>query len=307
MHADSPAARFQVLHETRYDYSAPVALSQQLLHLAPRTFQFQRSDAHRVDIEPMASERQQSHDFFGNDTERLVISDPHEKLVLTSRSELSLFARPGVELLANSPAWEGVRDGLRKIGDPTRLEPVKYLYPSPHVALSNDLADYARLSFTPGQSVLAAARDLTHRIHREYSFDPKATEISTPLSELLELRRGVCQDFAHLMIGCLRTVGIPCRYVSGYILTTPLPGAPRLVGADASHAWVSVYCPSIGWVDFDPTNACLVNLEHMTLGWGRDFSDVTPVRGVMLGGGTQKLEVKVTVTALPALANSESP
>ncbi len=160
--------------------------------------------------------------------------------------------------------------------------------------------------FTPGQSVLAGAWDLTHRIHREFSFDPKATEISTPLSELLQLRRGVCQDFAHLMIGCLRTLGIPCRYVSGYILTTPAPGSPRLIGADASHAWVSVYCPSIGWVDFDPTNDCMVNLEHMTLGWGRDFSDVTPVRGVMLGGGTQQLEVKVTVTALPALANSDS-
>ncbi len=301
------SARFHVAHETRYEYASAVALSQQLLHLSPRNFEFQQCLSHQLEIDPASTERHVAVDFFGNDTEYLVISDPHERLLISAESQLSLNARPGLELIADSISWERVRDGLRRIGDATRLEPIKYLYESPHVALGEYLIDYAHSSFTTGQSVLAGAWDLVQRIHNEFAFDPKATEISTPLSELMTIRRGVCQDFAHLMIGCLRSLGIPCRYVSGYILTMPAPGKERLIGADASHAWVSVYCPSIGWVDFDPTNACMVNLEHLTLGWGRDFSDVTPVRGVMLGGGgAQQLEVSVTVTPLPTLVNHEN-
>ncbi len=146
--------------------------------------------------------------------------------------------------------------------------------------------------------MLDAALNLTQRIFDDFEFDPKATEISTPLEEVLRGRRGVCQDFAQLMIGCLRSLGLPARYVSGYILTKPPEGQPRLIGADASHAWVSVFCPGIGWIDFDPTNRCLVQREHITLGWGRDFSDVTPMRGIVLGGGDQELTVSVTVTPL---------
>jgi transglutaminase-like putative cysteine protease len=179
-----------------------------------------------------------------------------------------------------------------------KLGIIKYLFTSTHITYSEDLAAYARKSFTPSRSVLESAFDLTRRIYSEFSFDPEATEISTPLSELLRIKRGVCQDFAHLMIGCLRAIGLSCRYVSGYILTRPAPGKPRLIGADASHAWVSVYCPSIGWVDFDPTNCCMVNMEHVTLGWGRDFYDVSIIRGVMLGGGAQTLTVNVTMTEL---------
>ena len=292
-------ARYHVLHETRYEYAAPVALSQQLLHLTPRSFQFQRCDAHEIRIDGAPSERLEAHDYFGNVTQYLAMATPHDSLVVCAESTVSLWPRPGEELIANSIAWEAVRDGLQVLGDATRLEPLKYLYESPHVTISDALRDYARESFTPARAVLAAAFDLTQQIHREFTFDPEATDISTPLSELLRLRRGVCQDFAHLMIGCLRSLGIPCRYVSGYILTTPEPGTPRLIGADASHAWVSVYCPSIGWVDFDPTNRCMVNLEHVTLGWGRDFSDVTLIQGVMLGGGAQTLNVRVTVTPIP--------
>lgn len=296
------SARYHVLHETRYRYAFPVALSQQLLHLTPRSFQFQQCEQHELRLSPAPHESLDSLDFFGNHTRYLAIAEPHESLLVTAESTLTLQARPGEELLGNSVAWEVVRDGLRKVGDPTRLEPVKYLYESPHVTVSDELADYARWSFTPGRSVLSSSLDLMQRIHADFKFDAQATDISTPLSELMKLRRGVCQDFAHLMIGCLRSLGIPCRYVSGYLLTIPAPGKPRLVGADASHAWVSVYCPSIGWVDFDPTNRCMVNLEHITLGWGRDFSDVTLLRGVMLGGGAQQLDVSVTVTPLDAMA-----
>jgi transglutaminase-like putative cysteine protease len=290
--------RFHVVHETTYDYAAPVALSQQLLHLRPRSFQFQDCETYAIDIDPAPVESVDSQDYFGNPAQYVAITAPHSRLVVTAKSTVQLLPRPGEELVAGSLPWEKVRDGLRQIGDPTRLEPLKYLYSSPHVAVSDELGAYARASFTPGTSVLSAALDLTQRIHAEFSFDPEATSISTPLSELLSNRRGVCQDFAHLMIGCLRTLGIPCRYVSGYILTLPAPGQPRLEGADASHAWVSVYCPSIGWVDFDPTNDCMVNLEHVSLGWGRDFSDVTPMRGIVLGGGAHVLAVKVTMTAL---------
>jgi transglutaminase-like putative cysteine protease len=240
-----------------------------------------------------------SQDYFGNPARYVAITAPHTQLVVAADSTVLLLPRPGRELLADSVPWEQVRDGLRKLGDPTRLEPLKYLYSSPHVTVSDELGAYARASFRPDTSVLTAAFELMQRIHADFRFDPEATSISTPLSELLLIRRGVCQDFAHLMIGCLRTLGIPCRYVSGYILTVPVPGQPRLAGADASHAWVSVYCPSIGWVDFDPTNDCMVNLEHVSLGWGRDFSDVTPLRGVVLGGGAHTPAVSVTVTALP--------
>ena len=302
-----PGASFHVLHVTEYEYAFPVSLSQQLLQLKPRAFQFQECLVHEVRVSPVPSERHDALDFFGNHRQYLSIADPHEKLIVSAESTLKLVARPGGELLAHSKPWEAVRDILREISrplnnDPQGLEPIKFLYESPHVLLSEELRSYARQSFTPGQTVLGGALELTHRIHREFTFDAQATDISTPLSELLRIRRGVCQDFAHLMIGCLRSLGLSCRYVSGYILTNPPPGMPRLVGADASHAWVSVYCPSIGWVDFDPTNRCMVNLAHVTLGWGRDFSDVTPMRGIVLGGGEQALEVQVTVTPLfPAL------
>ena len=294
------AVRLHTVHETRYEYGVPVALSQHLLHLRPREFQFQHCETHRTRIEPQPAECVDSRDYFGNATQYVAITEPHTALRVAAESTVRLLPRPGRELLADSLPWERVRDGLRRLGDPTRLEPQKYLFPSPHVTVGDELAEYARASFRPGAPVLIAAADLMGRIHEGFVFDPEATSISTSLRELLHLRRGVCQDFAHLMIGCLRALGIPCRYVSGYILTTPVSGQPRQMGADASHAWVSVYCPSIGWVDFDPTNDCMVNLGHVSLGWGRDFSDVTPLRGVVLGGGAHTPAVSVTVTALDA-------
>jgi transglutaminase-like putative cysteine protease len=292
------SARFNVLHETRYEYAATVSLSQKLLHLTPRTFQFQNCESHIITLNPADSERSSGIDFFGNHTNYCVVTEPHQNLLVRAESTLTLHPRPGQELLANSRPWETVRDTLQLLSNPARLEVIKYLYTSTHITYSEELAAYARLSFTSGRSVLDSAFDLTRRIYAEFTFDSEATDISTPLSELLKIKRGVCQDFAHLMIGCLRAIGLSCRYVSGYILTRPAPGKPRLIGADASHAWVSVYCPSVGWVDFDPTNCCMVNMEHVTLGWGRDFSDVSIIRGVMLGGGAQTLKVNVTMTEL---------
>jgi transglutaminase-like putative cysteine protease len=292
------STRFHVIHETRYEYAATVALSQKLMHLTPRSFQFQQCESHTVSLNPQDSERRIGSDYFGNHTSYCVVTEAHQNLLVRAESTLTLQPRPGQELIANSVPWEQARDGIHLHENPERLEIIKYLYTSTHITYSEDLATYARKSFTPGRSVLEAAFDLTRRIYSEFSFDSEATDISTPLSELLRIKRGVCQDFAHLMIGCLRAIGLSCRYVSGYILTHPAPGKPRLIGADASHAWVSVYCPSIGWVDFDPTNCCMVNMEHVTLGWGRDFYDVSIIRGVMLGGGAQTLTVNVTMTEL---------
>jgi transglutaminase-like putative cysteine protease len=292
------STRFHVIHETRYEYAATVVLSQKLMHLTPRSFQFQLCESHSILLNPADSERTLGIDYFGNHTNYCVVSEPHQNLLVRAESTLTLQPRPGQELIANSVPWEQARDAMHLPENPARLEIIKYLYTSTHITYSEELAAYAKKSFTPGRSVLESAFDLTRRIYSEFSFDPEATEISTPLSELLRIKRGVCQDFAHLMIGCLRAIGLSCRYVSGYILTRPAPGKPRLIGADASHAWVSVYCPSIGWVDFDPTNCCMVNMEHVTLGWGRDFYDVSIIRGVMLGGGAQTLTVNVTMTEL---------
>ncbi|CAN5264288.1 transglutaminase family protein [soil metagenome] len=289
---------FHVLHETRVNYQRRVTLSQQFLHLTPRVFSSQNVMAHQIDIDPAPNEVFHRIDYFGNASSGVTISTPHQQLMVAARFTVGLLPRLNRALVAESLPWEVMRDNLRDIDRVSSLEPAQFLFESPHVVCSVDLADYAATSFAPGRPLLDAALDLTERIYKDFEFDDEATTISTPLAEVLKGKRGVCQDFAHLMIGCLRSIGIACRYVSGYILTMPPPGQPRLVGADASHAWVSVFCPGFGWVDFDPTNGCLVQSEHITLGWGRDFSDVTPMRGVVLGGGEQEVKVSVTVSPL---------
>jgi len=288
--------RYNVLHETLYSYESPVVLSQQLLHLTPRAVDFQQLGAHRIDVEPAPSEATRRDDYFGNPVMQIMLASPHSALAVRAESTVEIGARAAPA--AGGEPWEQLRDQLRDNGN-TLLVPLQFMYESPHIELFRDLAAYGEASFAPGRAPLEATLDLMRRIHADFAFDPKATSVSTPLREVFGKRRGVCQDFAHFMIGCLRTRGIPARYVSGYILTSPPPGRPRLVGADASHAWVSVFCgASIGWVDLDPTNNVEVGDEHITLAWGRDFSDVTPMRGVILGGGEQKLEVRVTVTPL---------
>jgi len=302
--AAGACARYRVVHETRYHYQSTVSLSQQYLHLTPRSFAHQETESHLIRLDPVVNDCKDGLDYFGNRTRHVSITLPHESLLVHAASTVALRARPGLAQTGGLPPWESVRDMMGKERSEAALEACRYLYASPHVPLFPALEDYARRSYTPGRPQLDAALDLTQRIFDEFEFDDKATDISTPLEQVLRGRRGVCQDFAHLMIGCLRSIGLPARYVSGYILTHPPPGKPRLIGADASHAWVSVYCPELGWVDVDPTNRCLVQHEHITLGWGRDFSDVTPMRGIVLGGGAQALDVQVTVTplALPGQA-----
>lgn len=300
-HTPAGAVRYRIVHQTRYRYQSSVMLSQQYMHLTPRNFVWQQTETHGIHVEPAEDNGAAGTDYFGNHTRHLTITTPHKTLLVHAESTVTLLARQTQAQLAGSPPWELVREQMARFQDSAVREAWHYLYASPHVSCGAALADYARPSFAAGRPLLEAAFDLTRRIFDDFEFDPKATEISTPLEEVLSGRRGVCQDFAQLMIGCLRSLGLPARYMSGYILTHPPEGQPRMAGADASHAWVAVFCPGLGWIDYDPTNRCLVQSEHITLGWGRDFSDVTPLRGIVLGGGKQELQVNVTVTPLPAV------
>jgi transglutaminase-like putative cysteine protease len=284
-----------VVHETSYAYASPVLLSQQLLHLTPRALPRQRVHAHRIDLDPRPSECSSAADYFGNAVTRALFTSRHRALTVRVESRVGVEPRGADPLAGPSTPWESARDRLSSLDAPPALEPTEFVFESPRVEVFTALTEYAAPSFAPGRPLLAGAADLMRRIHADFEFDRSATSVATPLREVLATRRGVCQDFAHLMIGALRGLGLPARYVSGYILTTPPPGHARLVGADASHAWVSVYDPAAGWVDFDPTNECLADDEHVTLAWGRDFGDVTPMRGVILGGGEQTLKVHVTV------------
>lgn len=295
---DGICARYRVLHETRYHYQSRVSLSQQTLHMTPRAFAYQDVDSHAILLDPAPTEATDRFDYFGNTVRHVALTAPHDHLLVRAESTVSLRPRPTMARIAGSAPWERVRDMMATDKSAATLEACRYLYASPHIVPFAELEAYARQSFTPGRPQLDAALELAQRIFADFTFDGGATDIATPLEQVLHGRRGVCQDFAQLMIGCLRSLGLPARYLSGYILTHPKAGQPRLVGADASHAWVSAYCPALGWIDFDPTNRCLVQHEHITLGWGRDFSDVTPMRGIVLGGGQQKLEVQVTVTPL---------
>jgi len=293
--------RLSIIHETQYHYSAPVVLSQQFLHLTPRTLPYQSCEAHRITLEPAAGELSERDDYFGNRTVRALVASPHEALVVRVESEVTTLPRARAASAAPKVSWEAVRASLGRPDASHLVEAAEFLFESPHVERSRELADYAIKSFTARRGILESASDLARRIHKDFKFDRTATSVSTPLRQVLKDRRGVCQDFAHLMIGCARSIGLAARYVSGYILTAPPPGRPRLVGADASHAWISLWCGdpargNAGWVDIDPTNNCIVDDAHATLGWGRDFADVTPMRGVILGGGAQSLAVRVTVT-----------
>jgi transglutaminase-like putative cysteine protease len=299
--AETPI-RYHVLHETRYDYGSAVSLSQQQLHLSPRILAWQQIEEQHINIKPVPTWRRDGQDAFGNPVSWIAFHSPHDSLLISSA--MSIAVTPHLpENLEASPAWETVRDQLAYDSSaprPEDLDAMRFLFESPHVRIKHELAAYAVDCFPPGRPVLIGAQALMAKIFTEFKFDPEATTVSTPVLEVLEKKRGVCQDFAHLMIACLRALGLSARYVSGYLLTRPPPGKPRLIGADASHAWVSVYAPGCpnDWVDFDPTNNLLPNTEHITVAIGRDFSDISPLRGIILGGGGTEPEVAVTVTPL---------
>ena len=286
---------YRIEHQTRYVHTGLVSTSQHVGCLTPRSLPRQIVHAHELTVDPRQAHETPRTDYFGNLVTQFTILTPYSELRVAARSLVEVLASGEPIDPDESSAWEEIRDaGVYRRGVPWD-EAAQYRYPSPYIDPAPELAAFARRTFSPGRPLVAAAIELMHRIHDEFTFDSGATSITTPIARVLSERRGVCQDFAHLQIGCLRSIGLPARYVSGYLLTDPPPGRPRLVGADASHAWLSVWCPRQGWVDLDPTNAVLPELRHVTLAWGRDYSDVSPLHGVVLGGGKHELYVGVSV------------
>ncbi|MCB1062024.1 MAG: transglutaminase family protein [Verrucomicrobiae bacterium] len=286
--------RYRIDHLTAYDYSQNVSISHHVARLRPISGNGQKLIDFRLTSNPAPTQLESDSDYFGNAVERFSIQEPHDRLEVVAFSEVEVSAAiPIVEGIG--PAWEQVRASLAKDRSPTGLAAYECSFPSDMIPVGPEFADYAAASFSAERPVLEAALALTLQIHGDFKFDPTATTVATPVSEVLAKRRGVCQDFAHLQIACLRSLGIPARYVSGYVRTDPPPGQKRLVGVDATHAWVSVYCPGIGWVEFDPTNKRIAGDTHVRVAYGRDFGDVSPLRGTVIGGGWQQLSIAVTV------------
>ncbi len=274
--------RYRITHRTEYVYDDPVTLGHNEAHLTPRTAPGQRVPRHDLHIDPPPAVLTRREDFFGNPVAYFAVQSPHPKLVVSAESDVERDA-PGFGF--TDVAWDAAAARTRTSLSADGLDARQYLLTSPMVASAPAIDAYGATSFPPGRPLAEAVQDLAARIHRDLAYEPGTTTIATPLVEVFERRRGVCQDFAHLAIACLRAAGLAARYVSGYIETVPPPGKERLVGADASHAWVAVYDPDAGWIDVDPTNDQLVTERYVTTAWGRDYADVTPLKGIIFGGG----------------------
>ena len=288
--------RYRITHTTEYRYNVSVSQCQNEAHLLPRSTPRQQYEHGQLRIQPAPTVYRDREDFFGNRVTYFAVQEPHVTLSVTAQSEV-LIVTTAARWLWASLVWEEVRQAVAGDTSPQGIEARQFLLDSPLVHRSAALAAYAAASFVPNRPLLEAVADLVQRIYQEFTYEPDATTVSTPLDEVLQHRRGVCQDFAHVAIGCLRAQGIAARYVSGYLETSAPDG--QLIGAAASHAWVSVYCPGQGWIDFDPTNNSIPTDQHITVAWGRDYSDVTPLKGVIVGGGSHTLDVAVTVERVP--------
>lgn len=283
---------YRIVHKTTYTYKQPVSYGTHVAYLVPRSQPHHTCTWHELSTTPAAASLRERSDYFGNTLTFFAIQEPHERLVIEARSRVVVDGPP-VKWPESAPAWDEVVRSLPSDLSAEGLDAYQFVFESPRISPGSEFAAYASPSFSPGRPLTEAVMDLTGRIYKDFRFDSKATTVRTPPEEVLRSRRGVCQDFAHLEVACLRSLGLAARYVSGYIRTYPPPGAPRLTGADASHAWVSVYCPGTGWLDVDPTNNLIPSEGHVMLGWGRDYGDVSPVRGVILGGRDHKLQVGV--------------
>ena len=291
---------YKITHITTYQYSEPVGLCHNEARLKPINTFYQQCLASEITIDPPPSDYRERTDFFGNQVAYFSIHNMHNTLSVTSVSTVKTLSESRNLDDLNTLPWEEVAENLAKQRNDAVLDAQQYRLNSPLIVANLEMANYAERSFLPGRLIIDAVLDLMERIHRDFTYDPHFTTISTPLLDVLKHRRGVCQDFAHLAIGCIRSMGLAARYVSGYIETMPPEGQSRLIGADASHAWFSVFVPRMGWIDFDPTNNQMPMDKHITVAAGRDFHDVTPLKGVVFGGGKHKLDVSVDV------ANTES-
>jgi len=288
---------YNITHRTLYEYAAPVSVSHHVARLEPRVTAIQARESFTMRIFPEPSLRRMRTDYFGNQLCVFSVQEIHSKLEIITSSRVTVSAAKSTQP-ESAATWESVAAMFRDPVSPEVVEPYQFVFDSPLVRASQEMFEYTRESFGDGTPLLAGARDLTWRIHEDFKFDTRATTVATPLEEVWEKRRGVCQDFAHLGLACLRSLGLPSRYVSGYLRTRPPEGKPRLVGADASHAWFSIYSPGTGWVDFDPTNNVQPGGEHITVAYGRDYGDVSPVAGILTGGGRHDVKVSVDVEPL---------
>jgi len=287
---------YSITHETRYVYGEPVSLCQNVAHLLPRLCPWQRVQSNRLTIAPEPAVLEERIDYFGNPVQYFTVQQPHRELSVRVEHRIGVDA-PAHREPSASPPWEVIRDRLPHDRASDWLEAYPFAFGSRYVPLDDPYAEYARSSFAPGQPILAAALDLTRRIHADFAYDSQATTLATPVAEVFEKRRGVCQDFAHVQLACLRSLGLAAQYVSGYISTKAAPGQERVIGADATHAWVRLFCGEAGWVDLDPTNNQVPGDRHIWLAWGRDYEDVSPLKGVILGGGQHSVHVSVDVSA----------
>ena len=295
----SNAMRYRVRHQTSYQYGGDVAHSHQLLHLAPRDSATQICRSRTITLTPEPSTRREDVDAFGNFVTRLEYDLPHDHLDVLAEVEVEVIA-PKDAAAADSAPWEEVRDALSFSGRPmsaAQLDACRFRMESSYVRIKQVFGDYGDDCFPPRCPLMQGALSLMHKIHRDFTYAPGSTNIRTSAIEAFAARRGVCQDFAHIMLACLRARGLAARYVSGYLRTSPPGTDAALLGADASHAWVSVFCPPFGWIDLDPTNDVRVATDHIVIAWGRDFGDVSPLRGVIIGGGRHRLSVRVSVQA----------
>lgn len=286
---------YKIVHTTAYQYTEAVALCHNEARLTPLNSIHQQCLSSEIIIDPAPSDYREWIDFFGNQVAYFSIQNAHEALSVSAVSFVKTLSEEKNLDSYNTLGWEQVVEYLTGNHDHDVLDAQQYKLNSPLIVANQEMAKYAERSFPEGRLIIDAVQDLMERIHRDFTYDPHFTTIATPLLDVLKHRRGVCQDFAHLAIGCLRSIGLAARYVSGYIETTPPEGQPRLVGADASHAWFAVYVPENGWIDFDPTNNQMPMDKHITVALGRDYYDVTPLKGVVFGGGKHKLEVFVDV------------
>ncbi|MBL0929088.1 MAG: transglutaminase family protein [Alphaproteobacteria bacterium] len=283
---------YDVVHRTTYRYASAVDVSYHTLRLSPRELPYQRVLRSAVIATPAPLRVVDRVDWFGNKVSHISLEEPHDELVVDARS-VGDVAYPPPPDAAKTPWWGSVRDALDGGGWPVEWAVSEVTRDSRMALIDDPIRQYAAPSFPKARPIFACVLDLNSRIKRDFAFDPRATGVATPVEQVMRLRRGVCQDFAHVMIACLRAMGLAARYVSGYVRTYPPPGQKRRIGADASHAWVSVWVPGADWVDVDPTNDLVVKDEHVVVGWGRDYSDISPIRGVILGGGAHELDVSV--------------
>ena len=282
---------YEVTHTTRFMYESPVSRCLNEVHLTPRQLPFQQVRQSSIQVDPAPAFLRHRKDYFGNDVSTFAVIDVHHSLSTTAKSVVDVSGE--LPEMDSGISWEDARDAIAAAEDESSLEASEFLYPSPYVPAVAELGAFLREPFTPGRPLLDAAAELSHRIHSEFKYQPKVTSIDIPLADVLRRRHGVCQDFSHVMIGVLRSLRLAARYVSGYVRS----GA-KVQGAQASHAWVSVFVPAMGWISFDPTNDVMPTDKHITLAWGRDYGDVTPVKGVTLGGGGQTIAVEVYVKAI---------